>query len=190
MLRIFNKSVFMAAVVWFFATGKPAQADIVFDMTASCQFDTCTGTATGVLDLADGYLFGDLVTGGDFVSFSYTSSDATYSLVSPASNGLYIIINSDGSLGDQGYFNVAVTATLSSLGFQFTNNAPEEPIQWTAHTTEDSDGDFDTVVQDDLTDVVFAAVPAPEPRGLPLLLAGLLGLGVVTVARRRAVGPT
>ena len=54
------------------------------------------------------------LTGGDFASFSYTSSDATHSLVSPNSNGLYIIINSDGSLGGQGYFNKAVTATLSS----------------------------------------------------------------------------
>src|SRR5262249_15792118 len=72
-----------------------ARANIVFNWTGTC-FLTCTGTATAVLTLADGYVFGSVLSAADFVSLTYNSSDQTQDITSPSlfTGGL----NADGSV--------------------------------------------------------------------------------------------
>ena len=45
----------------------------------------CSGTATGVLDLTNAYVFGSTITPADFVSFSYMSSEVNFT-ITPASS--------------------------------------------------------------------------------------------------------
>ena len=58
----------------------PARANIVFDFNGDCNFG-CTGTATGVLTLADSYTFGADITAADFISLTYSSSDRDFELL-------------------------------------------------------------------------------------------------------------
>jgi hypothetical protein len=56
-----------------------ARANIISDFTGTCTLN-CTGTATGVLTLTNAYVPGTDITTADFVSFSYMSSDTSFTL--------------------------------------------------------------------------------------------------------------
>jgi hypothetical protein len=72
-----------------------AKADKVFDFSGACIFG-CSGTATGVLTLANAYVFGTDITQSVFVSMDYSSSDLNLDITSLSSTqpGL----NSDGGI--------------------------------------------------------------------------------------------
>jgi hypothetical protein len=60
----------------------PARADFVFDLSGTCVDGSgCSGTATGVLTLADSYVFGTVMTTADFISFTYSSSSRSFQLL-------------------------------------------------------------------------------------------------------------
>jgi hypothetical protein len=54
----------------------PARADVVFDFSGECS-QGCSGTATGVLTLADSYIFGSEIADADFISFRPPTSATT-----------------------------------------------------------------------------------------------------------------
>ena len=59
----------------------PARANFIFDLSGTCGVGSgCTGAATGVLTLADSYVFGTATTTADFISFTYSSSSRNYAL--------------------------------------------------------------------------------------------------------------
>jgi hypothetical protein len=56
-----------------------AYAVIIYDFSGECAIASdCTGTATGILTLADTYTPGTTITGADFISFSYASSQGSF----------------------------------------------------------------------------------------------------------------
>jgi hypothetical protein len=64
------------------ANGTVARAALVSDFTATCTL-SCTGTATGLLILTDAYVPGTVITSATFVSFSYLSSDESFTITDP-----------------------------------------------------------------------------------------------------------
>ena len=89
---------------------KAARADVIFDFSGTCTAG-CSGTATGVLDLTDAYVFGSNITLADFVSFSYTSTTGSFKFL-PANNPAFIGgLNADGSLNAAGELSIG-TATF------------------------------------------------------------------------------
>ncbi len=81
-----------------------ASANIVFDFSGLCDFPnsgcpTASDTATGVLTLTDGYVYGTEITSAVFVSFSYTSNLTFAPIASDNLRTVFGILNSDGSSG-------------------------------------------------------------------------------------------
>ena len=127
----------------------PARANIVFDFSGVCD-SGCTGTATGILTLANSYLFGSDLTLASFVSLHYSSSDISFDVPSP--NDLLAVsggLNADGSIvgvnlgiiGEHefgvfpgGKFLVDVTDTGGDTGstshFTLVSGAIPEPSTW------------------------------------------------------------
>jgi hypothetical protein len=126
----------------------PARANMVFDFSGVCD-SGCTGTAAGVLTLADSYKFGSDLTLANFVSFHYSSSDIGFDVPSP--DGLLFSggLNANGSIvgpdlaiiGEHefgvfpgGKFLVDVTPTGGDMGstsaFTLVNGAVPEPSTW------------------------------------------------------------
>jgi PEP-CTERM motif len=126
----------------------PARADIVFDFSGVCD-SGCTGTATGVLTLAESYTFGSDLTLASFVSFHYSSSDISFDV--PKAAGLLFSggLNANGSIvgtdlaivGEHefgvfpgGEFVVDVTDTGGDKGstsdFTLVSGGVPEPTTW------------------------------------------------------------
>jgi hypothetical protein len=85
-----------------------ARADVVFDFSGTCTIH-CSGTATGVLDLTNAYVFGSTITAADFVSFSYTSSDINFTITHASSPIFMGGLNADGTIVDEmGVFAIGV----------------------------------------------------------------------------------
>lgn len=77
-----------------------ARADVIFDFSGTCTIH-CSGTATGVLDLTNAYVFGSTITAADFVSFSYMSSNVNFT-ITPASSPIFMGgLNADGTIIDE-----------------------------------------------------------------------------------------
>jgi hypothetical protein len=77
-----------------------ARADVIFDFSGACTTH-CSGTATGVLDLTNAYVFGSTITAADFVSFSYMSSDVNFT-ITPVSSPIFMGgLNADGTTVDE-----------------------------------------------------------------------------------------
>src|ERR1700743_3259548 len=88
----------LAAIIAGFGvlgSGTSARANIVFDFAGVCAINTpgyspqsaCTGTSTGVLTLADTYVFGSNLTLADFISLTYKSNAVQFT-ISPADGEL------------------------------------------------------------------------------------------------------
>ena len=95
-----------------------ARANIVFDFSGECA-SGCTGTATGVLTLADSYTFGANLTVPDFISFTYASSDRDFTIIQSDlvlkgwdGRPLYGGLNANGSLNAIGVFNIIPASTF------------------------------------------------------------------------------
>jgi hypothetical protein len=81
-----------------------ARAEVIFDFSGTCTIH-CSGTATGVLDLTNAYVFGSTMTAANFVSFNYMSSDVNFT-ITPASSPIFMGgLNADGTIIDEmGFF--------------------------------------------------------------------------------------
>jgi hypothetical protein len=153
-----------------------ASANIVFDFNGTCDFEGCpttTDTATGVLTLADAYVFGTDLTAADFISFSYSSSDMTFDVTPGDTTVLAGGLNSDGSVNASGIFYVGGFAksffTRTDL-FEATTPGREE-IGFTFA----------------FTNVTPPPTPVPEPSTWAMMLIGFAGLGYATTRRKGAV---
>ncbi len=76
MLR-FSHGLWLITLCFSALLAAPAKAVVIYDWSGICAVG-CTGTATGVLTLANSYTPGTLVSVTDFVSWSYASSSGSY----------------------------------------------------------------------------------------------------------------
>lgn len=113
----------------------PARAHITFQFRGPCS-KQCSGTATGVLTLTDGYVFGSNITAANFVSFSYTSSALNFTI--PAASNPFLVggLYPDGSINTAGelifqtgplYFEVFVASPNSPSSFLANTSAGSSP---------------------------------------------------------------
>src|SRR3984885_14149427 len=86
----------------------PASANVVFDFNGVCATG-CSGIATGVLTLADSYVFGSDITTLELISFDYSSSQFSFNLT--RSDVAFIA----GGLNADGSFNSTETLTVQAL---------------------------------------------------------------------------
>jgi PEP-CTERM motif len=157
-----------------------ASANVVFDFSGTCNTAGCpdlTSTATGVLTLTDAYVYGTDISGADFVSFSYSSSDQTFDITSSDSPFLTGGLNSDGSFNASRGFSVQAGLRLFT-SYQ-TGTAPSPRVflaSQDAHSGQDVGSIF--------TFTNVTPPPAvPEPSTWAMMLIGFAGLGY---ASRRA----
>src|ERR1700761_2091825 len=148
----------------------PARADFVFDLSGTCVDGSgCSGTATGVLTLADSYVFGTVMTTPDFISFTYSSSSRSFQLngADPAIDvnfGTAGGINADGSLFGGEW---AVGSSAAAALFDWT-----PPTFFAASSAGPA-------LDDSLAPFKFTPVTGavPEPATWAMLLIGFAGLG-------------
>ena len=143
-----------------------ASANIVFDFSGLCDFPnsgcpTASDTATGVLTLTDGYVYGTEITSAVFVSFSYTSNLTFAPIASDNLRTVFGILNSDGSSGG----NFAVQA-ISGRFLAFAQT-------WAAE--DDSQQNANAGFTFGFTNVT--PPPVPEPSTWAMMLIGFAGLG-------------
>jgi hypothetical protein len=138
----------------------PARADVVFDFSGDCDRG-CTGTATGVLTLADSYTFGADITDADFISFQYSSSQLKFDITraGPTFGGG---LNADGSL------NAAGVLVISNGTFPFFETGGGSFLVPLTRSTSDAG-----------SNVTFTLVrgTVPEPSTWAMMLLGFAGLG-------------
>jgi PEP-CTERM motif len=175
---VFRRAAFAGAIVMLSAVAfqtAPARANVVFDFSGTCT-EGCSGTSTGVLTLADSYVFGSDITAADFVEFQYVSSDENLVIASTDAPAIVGGLNADGSLNSAGQFSLTVTPDVPVFGPFFEANTQ----QYTAETFEEAQLDFGNPYAFTL---VNGAVP--EPATWAMMLAGFAGLGWAGYRRAR-----
>ena len=149
------------------ASTETASANIVFDFSGTCTTG-CTGTATGVLTLTNAYVYGTALTVSDLVSFQYTSSDITFTILPGPNTFLAGGLNADG------------TQTAVFDLDSYTN----PPL---GETYFDTAGPFESQLPSGLHDSglngAFTAA-VPEPSTWAMMLLGFAGIGLL--ANRRS----
>jgi PEP-CTERM motif len=141
----------------------PARAEVVFDFSGTCELN-CLGTASGILTLADSYVFGTLITDAEFVSFDYSSSSRSFDIISADDPGLIGGLNADGSFftGEVVFADAGNTPAFIATGNGFE-----------AITEQDSNtNDFGSSAT-----FTLASGAVPEPSTWAMLLLGFAGLG-------------
>jgi len=115
----------------------PARADVIFDFSGTCDLQGCSGIATGVLTLADSYVFGADLTAADFISFDYLSSDVNFEVTSAEAPSLIGGLDADGSINSRDELVVEAAAADREHvdeGTKFTltlvGGAVPEPSIW------------------------------------------------------------
>ena len=79
-----------------------ANASIIVNFTGTCNVVGCptrADSATSVLTLYGGYVFGSALDASDFASFAYSSEDLPYSIGADDLFAFVGILNADGTLG-------------------------------------------------------------------------------------------
>jgi hypothetical protein len=156
-----------------------ARADVIFDFSGTCAVD-CSGTATGVVDLSNSYVFGSNITSADFVSLSYASSDFNFTI--PAASNPFLAggLNADGSTTG-GLVIAGNSIFASTMGVFLAHNGGSSTdigSSLTFSLVSDGTGSVST-------DPSPAPDPTPLPAALPLFLSGLGALGLLGWRRKR-----
>jgi hypothetical protein len=165
-------AVASAAAALFLAS--PTHANVVFDFSGACGIG-CSGTATGVLTLADTYAFGSDITFANFLSFDYSSSNLSFDIISGEVASFLGGLNADGSFNSSGLLNIGLTP-----GFPDFNAIPG---QFTA-LLDDEKGDRGAVFAFTLVGEAVPG-PVPEPSTWAMILLGFAGLGYAGYRRAR-----
>ena len=157
-------AVASAAAALFLAS--PTHANVVFDFSGACGIG-CSGTATGVLTLADTYAFGSDITFANFLSFDYSSSNLSFDIISGEVASFLGGLNADGSLNSAGILDIELTP-----GFPDFDAIPG---RFTA-LLNDETGDRGSMYKFTL---VSGAVPGPVPETATwtMMVLGFAGLG-------------
>ena len=149
-----------------------ARANVVFDWAGTC-FDSCTGTATGVLTLTDGYVFGSAISAADFVCLVYNSNDESEDITSTSL--LHGGVNADGSTA----LVVLIIRGPSNFPQFVENDLGDWQVVPNATTTKPDfgiDGKF----------TLPANSAIPEPATWAMMLLGFAGLGFLGYRRTRS----
>jgi PEP-CTERM motif len=172
--QVFLRAAAAGAAVALF-TAAPARANVVFDFSGVCSVN-CSGTATGVLTLADSYTFGTDITSADFISFDYSSSSRSFDITS--ADGPFIDggLNADGSVNSEGQLIIQ-----SSAGLPLFESFPGEFAEFVAATMPSAETD-DVGFTFTFT-LVSGAVP--EPSTWAMMLLGFAGLGLAGYRKAR-----
>jgi hypothetical protein len=147
----------------------PARANIVFDFSGICDQNTCDGSGTGVLTLADSYVFGSVINAGNFISVDYSSSDVNLEIVSPEAQVLLGRLNADGSL-----VGILLVQVKSGTNPFFEVAAPP-------------DGFFINTDRGQMFTFTLVGGAVPEPSTWAMLLLGFAGLGYAGYRRAKQV---
>jgi hypothetical protein len=145
----------------------PARADVVFDFSGICDQNTCSGTGTGVLTLADSYVFGADINAGNFISLDYSSSDENFEIASPEAQVFLGGLNADGSL--VGILLVQVMTGTSPF-FEVANPP---------------DGFFANSDRGEMFTFTLVGGAVPEPSTWAMMLLGFAGLGYTGYRKAR-----
>ena len=82
MIAAFSKrTLIIVSVVIVSLSTLQANAALIYDWRGDCSM-SCTGIATGVLELVDTYVPGTALSPGDVIAWSYSSSSGSYSIPS------------------------------------------------------------------------------------------------------------
>lgn len=166
-MNVFKKIIGAAALA--LAAGS-ASADVVYDWMGTCT-DLCTGNATAVLTLADTYTPGTALANVDFVNFSFSSS-----------NGSYTVPGDD-------VFDEFWTGSMLPAFFGAAYTFIDYPGGGT-YFQQEANGNWDTWIGNTklasgLEGSWTLRTPAvPLPASLPLLLAGVAGMGALSRRRK------
>lgn len=126
------------------------------------------GIAPGRIDTKSTFNF---VAGTTYtLAFDYSANGSNKGMTFGITNGLFSDqLTGVNSAGSNPYFNFSTTFTANGMGELFFES--------------DSASGFGGVVLDNVS---LTAAPVPLPAGLPLLLAGLGGLGLASRMRRKS----
>jgi len=91
-------------VISFSVLAGTARANVIFDFSGTCSVQ-CSGTATGVLTLTDAYIIGTDIPQADFISFTYSSSDANFTITSATLGNIAGGLKANGSFDSAGQLN-------------------------------------------------------------------------------------
>ncbi len=152
-----------------------ARADVLFDFSGACVFN-CSGTATGVLDLTNTYVFGSDVTAADFVSFSYTSSALNFTIPAADTPTLMGGLNANGSSNSSGLIAIMASGgpLFASAGGVFVANPGGSITDVGLSSTFTPEGS-----------TVGNPTATPLPPGLPLFATGLAAVGLLGWRKKR-----
>jgi hypothetical protein len=162
-----------------------ARANIVFNFSGDCTTG-CTGTATGVLTLADSYAFGADMTLADFVSLTYSSSDRDFELdhfdAPLDSEARYIVggLNANGSLNAAGKLQI-----LPPFVFPFFQVDAGGFQAWTGVTRKDTGSTFFFRREINTTSPGGDTGAVPEPSTWVMMLLGFATLGLAGYRPKR-----
>jgi PEP-CTERM motif len=150
----------------------PARANTVFDFSGICDQNTCTGSGTGVLTLADSYVFGTVINAGNFISIDYSSSDVNLEIVSPEAQVLLGGLNADGSL-------VGILLVQVMTGTNPFFEVADPP-----------DGFFINTDRGQMFTFTLVSGAVPEPSTWAMMALGFAGLGYAGYSRARRAAIT
>jgi PEP-CTERM motif len=147
----------------------PACADVIFDFSGTCDLQGCSGIATGVLTLADSYVFGADIKAAEFISFDYSSSDVNLEVTSADAPSLIGGLNANGSIHSRDELVVEAAPIIEAFVGVF----------------EAAPADREHVDEGAMFTFTLVSGAVPEPSTWAMLLLGFAGLGSAGYRRAR-----
>jgi hypothetical protein len=159
----------------------PARANIVFDFSGVCEFG-CSGTATGVLTLADSYTFGADITAADFISFNYSSSSFSLDFTSADAPFFRGGLNADGSFNAESL--LGIQSSSGEIPYFMAAVSAVSPLSLWGSTSADNKSDGGSSFT-----FALAGGAVPEPSIWTMMLIGFAGLGFASYRAQRKSAP-